>query len=221
MPEVRSKMTLPVPPAEPEDVVRKADLDNLIANADNAPTQNSAELVKSGGVWSWFGAALSTLSTTAKTVIGAINELFTNKQDKIQASTNGYLATHSGTEGVFGTPRNPASFVGPPGPPGPAGGIVYRTLVINHTFSQVLYTLQNASERIMICNTTGYTVNITLRDPAYDNGNITTGMYILTTPNGISTNTFSNYGNTDLVTSFALEGGQNAIIDYANIFWAV
>ena len=32
------------------------------------------------------------------------------KQSKIPASTNGYLATHSGSEGTFGTPVNPATF---------------------------------------------------------------------------------------------------------------
>jgi len=46
---------------------------------DAAPTQGSNNLVRSGGVFSWFGAAVSTLSTTAKTVVAAINELFTNK----------------------------------------------------------------------------------------------------------------------------------------------
>jgi len=83
---------------------------NKIANPDTSPTQNSANLITSGSVWAWFGAALSTLKTTAKTVIGAINELFDNKQSNIPASTSGYLATHSGTAGAFGTPKNPADF---------------------------------------------------------------------------------------------------------------
>ena len=47
---------------------------------DPGPTENSDNLVSSGGVFAWvfawFGGALNTLKTTAKTVIGAINELF-------------------------------------------------------------------------------------------------------------------------------------------------
>ncbi|GBR77666.1 hypothetical protein RDn1_325, partial [Candidatus Termititenax dinenymphae] len=49
-----------------------------------------------------FGAALSTLTTTAKTVVGAINELVTSiggKQNKIAAGTAGNVVTYSGTEG--------------------------------------------------------------------------------------------------------------------------
>jgi hypothetical protein len=46
------------------------------AKIDNTPTQNSSNAVSSGGVFSWFGAAVSTLATTAKNVVGAINELF-------------------------------------------------------------------------------------------------------------------------------------------------
>jgi hypothetical protein len=53
-----------------------------ITNPDAEPTQNSEKFVKSGGVFSWFGGLLSTLKTTAKTVIGAINELFDGKLDK-------------------------------------------------------------------------------------------------------------------------------------------
>jgi hypothetical protein len=49
---------------------------------DTAPTQDSGNLITSNGVFSWFGAALSTLKTTAKTLIGAVNELFDNKLDK-------------------------------------------------------------------------------------------------------------------------------------------
>jgi hypothetical protein len=43
---------------------------------DDVPTQGSNLAVSSGGVFSWFGGALTSLLTTAKTVIGAINELF-------------------------------------------------------------------------------------------------------------------------------------------------
>jgi len=59
-----------------------AALVNKIANPDTVPTQSSAELITSGGVFSWFGAAVSTLKTMAKNVVGAINELFDNKIDK-------------------------------------------------------------------------------------------------------------------------------------------
>ena len=54
---------------------------------DSEPVENSKNLVESGGVWSWFGGALSTLKTTAKNIIGAINELFDNKQDKTKIVT--------------------------------------------------------------------------------------------------------------------------------------
>jgi len=49
---------------------------NKLNNPDKEPTQNSEGLVESGGVWDWFGAAVSTLKTSTKKVIGAINELF-------------------------------------------------------------------------------------------------------------------------------------------------
>jgi len=51
---------------------------NKLNNPDNEPTQNSEGLVKSGGVFAWFGAAVSTLKTAAKNVVGAINWLFDN-----------------------------------------------------------------------------------------------------------------------------------------------
>jgi len=59
-----------------------------ILHPDTVPVQNSAKLITSGGVWSWFGAALTTLKTTAKTVIGAINELFDNKLDKTEQAAD-------------------------------------------------------------------------------------------------------------------------------------
>ncbi|MCL2765605.1 MAG: hypothetical protein FWD40_10055 [Treponema sp.] len=49
---------------------------------DTLPVQNSNNLISSGGVWSWFGAAVSALKTSAKTVVNAVNELFDNKADK-------------------------------------------------------------------------------------------------------------------------------------------
>jgi hypothetical protein len=53
---------------------------------------------------------------TTKLVAQEINDLWDNMPDisglqtKIPAGTNGYLATHSGTAGTFGTPVNPATF---------------------------------------------------------------------------------------------------------------
>jgi len=87
----------------------KADTALQAADIDATPTQSSANIVSSGGVFAWFGAAVSTLATTAKTVVGAINELFAGKQDNIPAGTAGYLATHSGTAGTFGTAVDPAT----------------------------------------------------------------------------------------------------------------
>lgn len=47
----------------------------------------------------------------AKLINGtALGTALSLKQNKIPAGTNGYLATHSGTEGTFGTPVNPATF---------------------------------------------------------------------------------------------------------------
>jgi len=48
---------------------------------DIEPNENSGNLLLSGGVWSWFGAARETLKTAAKTAFGAINELFEKKAD--------------------------------------------------------------------------------------------------------------------------------------------
>ena len=68
------------------------ELIDKLANPDNVPTENSAELVKSGGVFAWFGAAVSTLQTTAKTVIGAINELYNDKLNKSGGTMTGAIA---------------------------------------------------------------------------------------------------------------------------------
>jgi len=70
-----------------------------LASPDAAPAQNSAGLVSSGGVWSWFGAALATLKTTAKTAIGAINELFDGKQNRITATGAANLLTAPASAG--------------------------------------------------------------------------------------------------------------------------
>jgi len=43
---------------------------------DTLPVQSSNNLISSSGVWSWFGAAVSALKTSAKTVVNAVNELF-------------------------------------------------------------------------------------------------------------------------------------------------
>jgi len=87
----------------------KADSALQATDIDANPTQGSNKAVSSGGVFAWFGAAVSTLSTTAKTIVAAINELFTNKQDKIAAGTNGHLLTASGTAGILGASVNPSN----------------------------------------------------------------------------------------------------------------
>jgi hypothetical protein len=78
----------------------KAIIDS-VKTFDAVPTQNSANPVKSGGVWSWFGAAVTTLTTTAKTVVGAINELVSGKLGKTEkaadsAKLNGQDASYYG-----------------------------------------------------------------------------------------------------------------------------
>jgi len=70
-----------------------AELVNKLTNPDNAPTQNSTELITSGGVFAWFGAAVVTLKTAAKNVVGAINELFENKIDKSEKGAVNGVAT--------------------------------------------------------------------------------------------------------------------------------
>ncbi len=59
---------------------------NTISTPDNVPTNGSAKMVKSGGVFSWFGSAVSALTTSAKTVVAAINELVSGKLDKTALS---------------------------------------------------------------------------------------------------------------------------------------
>jgi len=56
---------------------------NKIANPDNVPERGSGGFVKSGGIFAWFGDAVTALQTTAKTVVQAINELFNNKLDAV------------------------------------------------------------------------------------------------------------------------------------------
>jgi hypothetical protein len=57
------------------------------------PTQSSNNLVSSGGIFAWFGAALSTLKTGAKTLIGAVNELFDSTVKLIGNQTIGGTKT--------------------------------------------------------------------------------------------------------------------------------
>jgi len=57
-----------------------------INNPDTEPTLDSENLITSGGVWAWFGAARSTLLTGVKTIIGAINELFESLKTHIEDS---------------------------------------------------------------------------------------------------------------------------------------
>jgi len=70
-------------------------------NPNTAPAQNSAELITSGGVFAWFGAALNTLKTTAKTVVNAINELFDSiNKNRIYSS----VETNTGKTWINGSP---------------------------------------------------------------------------------------------------------------------
>ena len=63
-----------------------------INNPDTKPTLDSDKLITSGGVFSWFGFALTSLLTASKTIIGAINEL----HEKINSITNKamFMAAH-------------------------------------------------------------------------------------------------------------------------------
>ncbi|GBR75781.1 hypothetical protein NO2_0417 [Candidatus Termititenax persephonae] len=58
------------------------------------PTASSTDnqLTSAKRLWEMFGAALSTLTTTAKTVVGAINELVSGKADKVTSATSGNFA---------------------------------------------------------------------------------------------------------------------------------
>jgi len=69
---------------------------NKLSNPDTVPAQNSAELITSGGVFAWFGAAVSTLKTVAKNVVGALNELFETKIDKSEKGVANGVATLDG-----------------------------------------------------------------------------------------------------------------------------
>jgi|GEM_PF-5138472 len=60
---------------------------------DMEPFEDSENLVKSGGVFSWIGGELSSLLTSAKNMIGAINEVFNNKQNIISTTGNTNLLT--------------------------------------------------------------------------------------------------------------------------------
>ena len=62
---------------------------------DIEPTADSNNLVKSGGIFAWFGDKVSTLATTAKTVVGAINELFNNTVKLSGAQTIAGVKTFS------------------------------------------------------------------------------------------------------------------------------
>jgi|GEM_PF-6344891 len=86
-----------------------AALQDFQDGADSVPTENSTKLVKSGGVFSWFGALPGTLLTTAKTVVGAINELFNKKASKQVGATAGYLAVFDENGDIGGTPLAPYS----------------------------------------------------------------------------------------------------------------
>jgi len=69
---------------------------NKLTNPDTVPTQYSAELITSGGVFSWFGADINTLLTNAKNVIDALNELFVEKINNSEKGTANGVATLDG-----------------------------------------------------------------------------------------------------------------------------
>ena len=52
----------------------------------------------------------TTQSTQIPTMGAVMSAISSDSQSPIPAGTNGYLATHSGSEGTFGTPVNPATF---------------------------------------------------------------------------------------------------------------
>jgi len=82
--------------------ITQALVDKITA-PDSELAQNSEGFVKSGGIFAWFGAAVSTLKTTAKTVVGAINELFDTKANNTQSS----ITTGSGTDTSTSAQTNP------------------------------------------------------------------------------------------------------------------
>ena len=64
-------------------------------SVETYPTENSNNLVSSGGNFAWFGAAVSTLKTTAKNIVGAINELFDSAVKLTGAQTISGVKTFS------------------------------------------------------------------------------------------------------------------------------
>ena len=59
---------------------------------DNEPTLNSKNLVKSGGVYKYTSkVGTGTLTTTAKTLIPAVNELYNSLSNKFRVVTSGSL----------------------------------------------------------------------------------------------------------------------------------
>ncbi|GBR74157.1 phage-related protein [Candidatus Termititenax aidoneus] len=83
------------------------------------PTANSTDnqLISAKRVWTMFGAALSTLTTTAKTIVGAINELVSGKQNTLNRTVGGNdnaTGTISDTGGNLSVPV-PLTTVAPSG----------------------------------------------------------------------------------------------------------
>jgi hypothetical protein len=68
-----------------------------------------ARMSADGSWWDEYAGGDSIIPTLG--AVGKVAEdVAETKQNKIPAGTNGYLATHSGTAGTFGTPVNPATF---------------------------------------------------------------------------------------------------------------
>jgi len=79
-----------------------------LANPETIPTENSAGLITSGGIFAWFGAHINTLKTAAKNIIGAINELFDSKIDKTEKGKVNGVAT-LGSDGILAQNQRPSA----------------------------------------------------------------------------------------------------------------
>jgi hypothetical protein len=89
----------------PFSVERMNEIEDGIANADTAATaaKTAADTAKSTA-----DTALTTAQTALETAQAGGGG--SGGGAGIPAGTSGYLATHSGTAGTFGTPKNPADF---------------------------------------------------------------------------------------------------------------
>jgi hypothetical protein len=85
-----------------------------ILTAEPTSAATDSQVVSGKRLWSMFGAALSTFKTTAKTVVGAVNELFdlvAAKQGTL-SGTAGQVVTYTDTDGVLSGVELTKSVVG-------------------------------------------------------------------------------------------------------------